>query len=92
MYNNRECCIDEVEMLKQWATYLNVELYVRNINEIQRNRNSRFRTMYEDVTRRIRFSFYRAKCPILLGHNRDDTFENMFSNLQKVSILTIWLE
>ena len=84
MYNNRECCIDEVEMLKQWATYLNVELYVRNINEIQRNRNSKFRTMYEDVTRRIRFSFYKwAKCPILLGHNRDDTFENMFSNLAK---------
>ena len=84
MYNNRECCIDEVEMLKQWATYLNVELYVRNINEIQRNRNSRFRTMYEDVTRRIRFSFYKwANCPILLGHNRDDTFENMFSNLAK---------
>ena len=84
MYNNRECCIDEVKMLKQWATYLDVELYVRNIDEIQRNRNSRFRTMYEDVTRRIRFSFYKwANCPILLGHNRDDTFENMFSNLAK---------
>ena len=83
-YNNRECCNKETNFLIDWARMLNVELYVRTIDEIKRSRNSQFRTMYEDVTRRIRFSFYKYfKCPILLGHNRDDTFENMFSNLSK---------
>lgn len=83
-YNNRDCCSHEVSFLKDWANYLNVELYIREINEIQRSRNSAYRSMYEEVTRRIRFSFYKYfDCPILLGHNRDDTFENMFSNLSK---------
>ena len=84
MYNNRTCCEDEVELLKYWSEFIGAALYVRRIDEIQRDRSARFRTMYEDVTRRIRFSFYKwASCPILLGHNRDDTFENMFSNLAK---------
>lgn len=83
-YNNRDCCSDEVSFLKDWANYLNVELYIREIDEIQRSRNSAYRSMYEEVTRRIRFSFYKYfDCPILLGHNRDDTIENMFSNLSK---------
>jgi tRNA(Ile)-lysidine synthetase-like protein len=83
-YNNRECCNDEIEFLIEWAKYLNVEIYIREINELQRERNSKYRTMYEEVTRKIRFSFYKYfDCPILLGHNRDDTFENIFSNLSK---------
>jgi tRNA(Ile)-lysidine synthetase-like protein len=83
-YNNRDCCNNEIDFLIDWAKYLNVEIYIREIDEIQRNRNSKFRTMYEEVTRKIRFSFYKYfNCPIILGHNRDDTFENMFSNLSK---------
>ena len=83
-YNNRDCCHREIELLRYWASYLQVDLYIRDINEIQRSRETRIRTMYEDVTRDIRFSFYKYfNCPVMLGHNRDDTFENMFSNLSK---------
>ena len=83
-YNNRDCCDKEIELLRYWASYLQVDLYIRDIDEIQRQRDTRIRTMYEDVTREIRFSFYKYfDCPIMLGHNRDDTFENMFSNLSK---------
>lgn len=85
-YNNRDCCSDEINMLKEWASLLDVELYIRTIDEITRDRRNKtqFRSLYEDITRHIRFSFYKyIDCPILLGHNRDDTFENMFSNLSK---------
>ena len=83
-YNNRDCCSDEVDFLKHWANFLNVPLYIRRIDEIKRERSTQFRTMYEEVTRKIRFSFYKHfNCPVILGHNRDDTFENMFSNLSK---------
>lgn len=83
-YNNRECCSNEVQFLKEWANFLDVPLYIRTIDEIKRERSTQFRTMYEEVTRKIRFSFYKHfNCPVILGHNRDDTFENMFSNLSK---------
>lgn len=83
-YNNRDCCTMELEFLKDWADFLETPLFVREIDEIQRSRSTKYRTMYEDVTRRIRFSFYKYfSCPVVLGHNRDDTFENMFSNLSK---------
>ena len=83
-YNNRDCCTKELELLCIWAKRLNVKLYVREIDEIKRSRNTSFRALYEDVTRKIRFSFYRYfNCPILLGHNKDDCLENVFSNLSK---------
>lgn len=83
-YNNRQCCENETDLLRYWANLLDVPLYIRNIDELTRSRNTQYRTMYEDVTRRIRFGFYDYfKCPILLGHNKDDTYENIFSNLAK---------
>jgi tRNA(Ile)-lysidine synthetase-like protein len=83
-YNNRKCCDKEIKLLIWWANKLNVPLYVRKIDEIKRNRNTSFRQVYEDITRRIRFSFYEYfNCPIILGHNQDDCYENVFSNLSK---------
>lgn len=83
-YNNRECCYNEKQLLYYWASKLECKLYIRDIDEIKRERNTQYRQLYEDVTRKIRFSFYKYfNCPIILGHNRDDTFENMFSNLSK---------
>lgn len=83
-YNNRDCCSKEIELLKYWSIKINTPLYIRTIDEIKRERNSSYRTLYEDVTRKIRFSFYKYfNCPILLGHNKDDCFENLFSNLSK---------
>ena len=83
-YGNRECCDIEIKMLKKWSGVLGVSLYIRRIDEIKRSRSSSFRNVYEDITRRIRFSFYEYfNCPILLGHNKEDCYENMFSNLSK---------
>jgi tRNA(Ile)-lysidine synthase TilS/MesJ len=60
------------------------KLYVRDIDEIHRRRSTNYRNTYEDTTRKIRFSFYEYfKCPIILGHNKDDCIENILSNLSK---------
>eukprot|EP00944_MAST-04C_sp_MAST-4C-sp1_P007631 g7631.t1 len=83
-YNNRSCVSKEIELLKYWARKLNSPLYVRSIDEIHRGRSSAFRAVYEEVTRKIRFNFYKHfQCPIILGHNQNDCLENIFSNLSK---------
>ena len=83
-YGNRDCCNTEIELLEIWAKAIEVPLYIRNIDEIKRSRSSNFRNLYEEITRKIRFSFYAYfNCPIFLGHNKDDCYENMFSNLSK---------
>ena len=83
-YNNRDETSLEIEFLKTWARTLNLKLYVRNIFELKRSRDSNYRQVYEEVTRKIRFNFYKQfNCPILLGHNLDDCLENVFSNLSK---------
>lgn len=83
-YNNRSCVDDELMFLSSWCSILGMKLYVRKIDEIQRMRNTKFRACYEEVTRKIRFSFYKTfDCPVILGHNLDDCYENAFSNLSK---------
>lgn len=84
-YGNRaEECPLECELLRDYAHRLGVPLYIRHITEMQRVRHTELRAVYEAVTRRIRFAFYRHfDCPIILGHNLDDCYENVFSNLSK---------
>lgn len=84
-YNNRDCCDIEEKFLNWWAEkYIGCELYINRFTDITRSRNSKERERYEDITRRIRFSFYDYfNCPIILGHNLDDCYENIFSNLSK---------
>jgi tRNA(Ile)-lysidine synthetase-like protein len=83
-YNNRNTCDDECAMLREFARQLRIPLYIRKITEMKRIRNSNLRALYEDVTRRIRFSFYSwFDCPVILGHNLDDCYENVFTNLSK---------
>lgn len=83
-YGNRDCCEDECELLRWYAARLGVPLYIREITEMKRCRSSELRALYEDVTRRIRFSFYAwFQCPVILGHNQDDCYENVFRNLAK---------
>lgn len=83
-YNNRDCCNQECDLIRDFAQKLHVPLYIRKITEIRRIRQTQLRTLYEDITRKIRFSFYSYfKCPVILGHNLDDCFENVFQNLSK---------
>lgn len=83
-YNNRDECEDEKNLLRYWSNKINSKLYIRDIDEIKRSRNSKYRKIYEDVTKEIRFSFYKLfDFPVFLGHNKDDTQENIFTNLEK---------
>lgn len=83
-YNNRDTCDDECAMLREFARQLRIPLYIRKITEMKRVRSSSLRTLYEDITRYIRFSFYSwFDCPVILGHNLDDCYENVFTNLSK---------
>lgn len=82
-YNNRDTSYLEAELCIRWCKILNIDIYVRKIDEIKRQRD-KDRDIYEDVTRFIRLNIYElAKSNIILGHNKDDAIENIFSNIIK---------
>jgi len=82
-YNNRYTCSDEVNMVSYWCSTMNIPFYVRHIFEINRTHDMD-RTFYESITKMIRFNSYRfLDNPVILGHNLDDTIENIFSNIKK---------
>lgn len=84
-YNNRKECDLEVDLLKYWTAvlkknYAGIQLWVRCVNEIYRE--SHYRDIYEQITRDYRFNAYRKLGGIVfLGHNRDDTIENIITNV-----------
>ncbi len=94
-YQNREECDDEIDILKNWCDILGVELYYRRIHEIKRKNcmDNGLRELYESYTRDIRFNTYKLVGKILgydvpkvfLGHNKDDTFENILTNISSQS-------
>jgi tRNA(Ile)-lysidine synthase TilS/MesJ len=80
-YCNRQEHDDEVILVSWFCQQLGVELYVRPIKELKRERDGT-REFYETVTRNIRFNSYKfLKSPVVLGHNRDDCFENCITNI-----------
>lgn len=82
-YNNRPEQQLEVYLVSKWLEIFNIEFHVRNITEIHRKRD-KDRDFYEKITRNIRFDTYRKfNCPVILGHNKDDSIENIFSNIVK---------
>lgn len=82
-YNNRECCDKEVKFLYDWVNvFTTMELYVRNINELKRRRETEWRELYENITKEFRFHAYSlVGGVILLGHNYEDTLENIITNI-----------
>jgi tRNA(Ile)-lysidine synthetase-like protein len=94
-YMNRDVCELEIDMIKQWCDIIEIDLYYRKINEIQRAPCMEFglRDIYETYTRDIRFNAYRNTAKILkqeipqvlLGHNNDDAFENILTNISSLS-------
>lgn len=82
-YSNRDTSDSEMNNVINICNYLRIPIYVRKIEEIQRDNCER--TIYEDVTRKIRFDFYKKVTKdeyiIALGHNRDDCIENIFTNI-----------
>jgi tRNA(Ile)-lysidine synthetase-like protein len=91
-YNNRDTSGKELEFVKYYCQTLNIKLYYRTIYEISRNdcHYNGLRNLYELITKNIRFNFYKQvmqlynnKALIVLGHNRDDCFENIITNITK---------
>lgn len=82
-YNNRDVSQQEVKMVSSWCNRHSIPFYVRHINEIHRTQDSD-REFYESITKKIRFDSYKyLDNPVILGHNRDDCLENIFSNIEK---------
>jgi len=88
-YNNNITSKLELQFVKTYCSTLNIKLYHRTINEINRKscHNNGLRDIYEDITQKIRFDLYKQvenKPFVALGHNKDDCFENIITNvLQK---------
>lgn len=83
-YCNRDS--KERDFVIAWCGFLKIPLYVRNMTEIQRQSCMDFdmRNIYESYTRNVRYECYRTitkKGIILLGHNQDDCFENILTNI-----------
>ncbi len=82
-YSNRPEQNLEIKMVNNWLNLLNIEHHVKNITEITRPRDKN-RDFYEKITRDIRFDTYKkVGGDVILGHNKDDSLENIFSNIKK---------
>ena len=86
-YNNRTESTDELDFVNYYCNKLKVKLIYRTITEIKRKSclNNGLRDIYENVTKKIRMDMYSrfidANTYILLGHNKDDSFENIITNI-----------
>ena len=81
-YNNRDTSDGEVEIVNYFCKKIGIDLWVRKIDEINKINNDR--NFYENVTKRIRFLSYEfLNRDIILGHNRDDCYENIITNIDK---------
>lgn len=85
-YGNRETADEEEKFVKWWCSQLGIVCYVRKIYEIARSPCMRhgLRDVYETYTRNVRYNCYKQfgpDCVVVLGHNKDDVLENIFTNI-----------
>lgn len=86
-YNNRDTSEEETNFVRWWCSQIKIKLYIRKITEINRVRDQD-REFYEAITKEIRFNCYKQiGRPVVLGHNKDDSIENIFSNIKKMRSL-----
>ena len=82
-YNNRGTSKLDRELCVRWCKELGINVYVRKIDEISRKRD-KDREIYESITKNTRYDIYKKLGRhVILGHNRDDTVENIISNIIK---------
>lgn len=81
-YMNRETSLQEESFVTDLCRRLRVKLFVRRFDEIKRNDIDR--DIYEEVTKLARFDCYRRiGGKVILGHHRDDSLENIVSNISQ---------
>ena len=76
----------EYEFVKDWCAFMKIPLYTRHITEINRKdcMDHGMRNIYEEYTKDVRFETYKAVSmfpKVILGHNSDDCFENILTNI-----------
>lgn len=95
-YDNRDTSALEEEFVQWWCSQSGIKLVTRTCQEIHRPACMQhdLREVYEVYTKRVRFGTYHTACrqdmhkqtkqeqPVVcLGHNSDDCFENILSNI-----------
>ena len=87
-YCNRDTSDREEEFVKAFCAHIRKPLYVRRIEEINRPlcMMHNLRDIYESYTRNVRYSTYKTIAgkqnpKVILGHNKDDCLENIFTNI-----------
>lgn len=91
-YNNRKECSQELSFVKQYCSIMKIRFYHREITELTRDicKENGMRDLYESSTKTIRFDTYKQVADlhnfgdnfvVLLGHNSDDCFENIITNI-----------
>lgn len=87
-YGNRGTSEKEAEFVREWCSCLGISCVTRHINEIHRPTCMQYglRAIYESYTRNVRYNTYKAGAQthpsiVALGHNFNDGFENIISNV-----------
>jgi tRNA(Ile)-lysidine synthetase-like protein len=90
-YCNKQTSMQDELFVTDWCTYIGVPIHVRRISEINRADCMKFelRDVYESYTRNVRYNTYKyvsglralQSTFVVLGHNKDDCFENIVNNL-----------
>jgi len=91
-YHNRPETGLEAEFIFRWCALMSIPLYYKYINEGVRERTSKNRELYEELTKQIRFDLYKHVrdlyssyyfMGVILGHHKGDLQENIFFNMVK---------
>jgi tRNA(Ile)-lysidine synthetase-like protein len=86
-YDNRIESADELDFVNYYTNKLDIKLFYRTITEIKREQclHNGLRDIYENITKKIRIDMYNRLADentyVLLGHNKDDCFENIITNI-----------
>jgi tRNA(Ile)-lysidine synthetase-like protein len=82
-YCNRDTSMKEEMFVRDWCYNNGITLYVRRITEINRPLCMQYelRETYETYTRSVRYATYGNGAHVILGHNKDDCFENILTNI-----------
>jgi tRNA(Ile)-lysidine synthetase-like protein len=82
VYGNREDSVAEQNFITIYCQKLGIPLYIYKVEWLRRGTCDR--AFYEEMTRQLRFSVYKAlERPAFLGHIQEDAVENVWTNFAK---------
>ena len=82
VYGNRQESTAEQNFITTFCQKLGIPLYIYKVEWLRRSTCDR--AFYEEMTRQLRFSVYKAlERPVFLGHIQEDAVENVWTNFAK---------